>query len=173
MVLLVVDTQELIITNNLFMFETLVYNVKLLIKSARDNNVEVIYVVHDDGAESDLTQGKDGFEIYKEFKPLDFEKIFVKTVNSAFKNTGLLDYLKDKNENDIVVTGLQTDLCIDATVKCGFEHGFNVIIPQYANSTVDNRFMTGEQSYKYYNEFIWQNRYAKSLTIDETVKLFR
>lgn len=34
----------------------------------------------------DLTQGKEGFEIYEEFKPFVKEKIFIKTVNSAFRD---------------------------------------------------------------------------------------
>ena len=47
----------------------------------------------------------------------------------------------------VAVVGLQTDYCIDATIKCGFEeHGFKMIAPENANSTFDNAFMTGEQS---------------------------
>ena len=30
-----------------------------------------------------------------------------------------------------------------------------MIVPAYANSTLDNEYMTGEQSYHYYNEFLW------------------
>jgi Amidases related to nicotinamidase len=47
----------------------------------------------------------------------------IKNVNSAFRDTGLLDYLHEKEEDTIIIVGLQTDYCIDATVKCGFEHG--------------------------------------------------
>lgn len=60
----------------------------------------------------------------------------------------------EKNIHTVAVVGLQTDYCIDATIKCGFEHGFKVIVPKNVNSTFDNAFMTGEQSYKYYNEFM-------------------
>ena len=49
MVLLVVDTQNLIMNNDLYEFQTLVYRIKTLIKEARNNNIEVIYVRHDDG----------------------------------------------------------------------------------------------------------------------------
>ena len=38
-----------------------------------------------------------------------------------------------------------------------------MIVPTNTNSTVDNAFTTGEQSYKYYNEFIWKGRYAESV----------
>lgn len=44
MVLLVVDTQKLITNKELYNFELFVSNVKKLINTARDNNIEVIYV---------------------------------------------------------------------------------------------------------------------------------
>ena len=30
-------------------------------------------------------------------------------------------------------------------------------------------FMTGEQSYKYYNEFMWKGRYAECISVEETI----
>lgn len=79
-----------------------------------------------------MTKGTPGFEIYEGFAPRPGEKIFVKTVNSSFKGTGLLEYLVEKNIRTVAVVELQTDYCIDATIKCGFEHGFKIIVPENA-----------------------------------------
>lgn len=173
MVLLVVDVQKLITNENLYNFNAFISNVKLLIDKARENNIEVIYIRHDDGIGQALTKGTDGFEIYEDIAPAWNERIFDKFVNSAFNGTGLLEYLRSKGEKDIVVVGLQTEYCIDATVKCGFEHGFKVLVPEYANTTFDNDFMSGEQSYRYYNEFMWKNRYAECISIKETIDRFK
>lgn len=171
MVLLVIDAQEQITNEKLYNFEGFVDSVKRLIAAARANGVEVIYVRHDDGAAPGLVKGTDGFEVYSGFAPAPEEKIYDKTVNSAFRNTGLLEYLRGKDVRRVIVTGLQTDYCIDASVKCAFEHGFEVIVPHDANSTTDNAFMSGEQSYKYYNDFMWKNRYARCISVDETINL--
>ncbi len=171
MVLLIVDAQKLITTDKLYCFEKFVCNVKSLINTARENKIEVIFIRHDDGEGMPLSVGTEGFEIYDEFMPLSDEKIFDKTVNSPFRDTGLLEYLRSKNVKSIIVAGLQTDYCIDATVKCGFEHGFDVIVPAYANSTFDNEFISAESSYRYYNEFMWKNRYAKCISLDDTLAL--
>ena len=170
MVLLVIDTQKLITNEKLYEFDIFVSNVKELINNARENNIEVIYVRHDDGEGNELTKGTEGFEIFEEFKPIKGEKIFDKNVNSAFKGTGLLEYLRNKSEKELIVVGLQTDYCIDATIKCGFEHGFHIIVPAYANTTVNNIFMSAEESYKYHNEFMWNKRYAECISIYETIK---
>lgn len=170
MVLLVVDTQKLITNDELYMFNRFVENVSELIKAARENSVEVIFVRHDDGKGNALSKGTDGFEIYDGFKPSDGEKIFDKTVNSPFRQTGLLEYLRSIGEKEIIVVGLQTDYCIDATIKCGFEHGFKMIVPEYCNTTFDNDFISAEKSYKYYNEFIWKNRYAECVSVERAHK---
>lgn len=173
MVLLVIDTQNLITNQDLYNFNGFETAVKTLISAARENGIEVIYVRHDDGAGAELTKGTSGFEIYEGFSPQPGEKIFDKTVNSSFKGTGLLEYLTEKSVQAVVVAGLQTDYCIDATIKCGFEHGFKMIVPENANSTFNNAFMTGEQSYKYYNEFMWKGRYAECISVEETIERMR
>lgn len=169
MILLVVDTQKLITNSKLYQFELFESQVKKLINTARSKGVEVIFVRHEDGAGNELNKGTDGFEIYDGFKPADGEMIFDKTVNSSFKDTGLLEYLRSKNETTIIVVGLQTDYCIDATIKAGFEHDFKMIVPADANSTFDNPYMSAEQTYRYYNEFMWNKRYAECISFEETI----
>lgn len=171
MVLLVVDTQKAITNNKLYQFEIFEYRVRELIHKARQNGIEVIFVRHDDGPGNELTKGNEGFEIYEKFKPINNELIFDKTVNSSFKDTGLLEYLIHKGENTVIIVGLQTDYCIDATIKAGFEHGFKVIVPENTNSTFDNNYMSAEQTYNYYNKFMWNKRYAQCISFEEVLKL--
>ena len=49
MVLLVVDTQKGIVDERLYAFEKFVSNIKELIRTAREQGIEVVYVQHDDG----------------------------------------------------------------------------------------------------------------------------
>lgn len=170
MVLLVVDTQRLITNQGLYEFELFKENVKRLIYAAREGGREVIYVRHED---EEMARGTEDFEIYDEFAPVKDERIFDKRANSAFKDTGLSEYLREKGETEIMVVGLQTDYCIDATVKCGFEHGFKIIVPEYANSTFDNEFMTAEKTYRYYNDFMWNGRYAKCVCMKEAQEMLK
>lgn len=72
-----------------------------------------------------------------------------------------------------MITGLQTDYCIDATIKCGFEHGFEIVVPAYCNTTVDNEYMTAEQSYKYYNEKMWSSRYSRCVSLTRHAICFK
>ena len=83
---------------------------------------------------------------------------------------------RKQSESDVkdfslgTIAGLMTDYSFDATVKCGFEHGFSIIVPKHANTTTDNEYMTGKQTYEYYNGFIWQGRYAHCISPEETIE---
>lgn len=85
MVLLVVDTQKGIVDERLYAFEKFVSNIRELIRTAREQGIEVVYVQHDDGPGTGFSIGDDEFEVYSEFAPLPTERRFVKTVCSAFK----------------------------------------------------------------------------------------
>ena len=86
-------------------------------------------------------------------------------------NKDFTDYVKD--ENTLMIVGLQTNFCIDATVKSAFERGYKVIVPQGANSTFDNDYMSGEETYKYYNDMMWPKRFATCVSVDEAIKLMQ
>ena len=166
MVLLVVDCQKALITDELLWKQIFIQNVKDMIAAARKNHVEVIHVIHDDGAGRELTHGMPGFEIYDEFRPESGERVFEKCCNSAFRNTGLDVYLREKQETEVMVVGLQSDMCINATVIAGFEKGFHMIVPAFCNSTFDNCMLDAETSYRYYNEFLWPDRFAECACIN-------
>lgn len=171
MKLLVIDIQKGITDNRLYNFESFIDNTIEIIKAARDNKKEVIYFQHDDGPGTGFSIGDEDFEIANQVKPMNGEKVFVKDINSCFRNKEFADYIKD--EDTLIIVGLQTNFCIDATVKSAFERGYKVIIPQGANSTFDNDYMNGENTYKYYNNMMWPKRFAACISVDETIKMLK
>ena len=171
MILLVVDVQKGITNEKLYAFDEFKKNITRLIEEARKNQIEVVYVRHDDGEGSGFSKGDKAFEIFDEITPQDGEKIFDKKVNSCLnRNVGLIEYLVNKQVHSLIITGLQTDYCIDATVKSAFENGFEVIVPAGCNSTCDNAYMDADTTYKFYNESMWPSRYANCISLDETIQ---
>ncbi len=171
MKLIVIDIQKGITDERLYDFEGFIKNVASVIDAARKNNVEVIYVQHDDGPGTGFSIGDEEFEIADQVAPQEGDKVFIKTINSCFGNTDLVDYLSKSGEKDLMIVGLQTNFCIDASVKSAFERGYKVIIPAGTNSTFDNDYMDGETTYKYYNEMMWPERFASCISVNEVITM--
>lgn len=170
-VLLVVDVQNALIKKHPYYERRVIENIKKLILTARDNNKEVIYVRHDDGKGTDLEKGTEGWQIYNDIAPDSSEVIVEKEYNSAFHKTGLREYLEDKKIDTIILVGLQTEYCIDATLKSAFDYGYNIIIPKETNTTFDNEYLSGEKLYEFYNYKIWNKRFANVLSMDDVMKI--
>ena len=170
MKLVVVDMQKGLVVDGLYFLSSFVKNVSILIDAARKNKVEVIYIQHDDGEGSGLSIGDKDFEIADQVKPKKNEKVFVKTARSCFSNKLFEEYLEDNNESELMIVGLQTEFCIDATVKSAFEKGYKVYLPHGTNSTFDNDYLSGEKTIKFYNEWIWPG-IAECITVKKALKL--
>ena len=171
MILLVIDVQKALVVDELYDCKSFLSKVKKLVNVARKNSVEVIFVKHDAGKGSGFSIGDKGFEIVEEVKPIEGEKIFVKTINTCFGNKDFSEYLKQRNDKELMVVGLQTDFCIDATIKSAFERGYKVYVPQGSNSTFDNDYMEAKKAIKYFNKWIWNGTFAECISISNALEM--
>jgi len=170
MALLVIDFQNALVLAKPFDIEKVISNIKRIIKTCRENNVEVIYVQHNEKIGDELEPNSEGWKIYKEVSPNADEKIINKTYNSAFKETNLKEYLDNKGINQLVITGMQTEFCIDTTCKVAFEYGYNLIIPEKTNTTFKNGNISAEDLYEFYNFNIFNGRFATVESMEKTIE---
>ena len=173
MKLIVIDMQKALMDDELYNLNGLLENVSKLIEAARANRVEVIYVQHDAGEGSGFSVGDEAFEIADEVAPQAGEKVFVKRASSSFTNREFATYLEKEEGDTLLIVGLQTNFCIDATVKSAFERGYDVFIPEGTNSTFDNDYMTGETTYNYYMNEVWPDLFADCVSMDEALEMIR
>ena len=170
MILLVIDMQKGLVNEDLYAFDTFIDRTVRLVDTARKNNVEVIFIQHDAGLDSGMSVGDEDFEIVDQIRPQKGEKVFSKTINSCFGNKEFKEYMENMDDKRLMIVGLQTNYCIDCTVKSAFERGYKVIIPEGTNSTFDNDYMTGETTVRYYNEDVWEEL-VEAVTIEEAIAL--
>lgn len=170
MVLLVVDVQNAIVMEHPYEEEKVLGNIRALIAQARKNNIEVIYVRHDDGVGTEFEVGSETWQIHAAVAPKDDEKIVDKQFNSAFHNTNLQAYLTEKGVDTIMLVGMQTEYCIDATVRSAFDLNYKIFVPEQTNTSFDNPYMQAQQLIDYYNTFIWNGRYAQLLPMEEALQ---
>ena len=168
--LLIVDVQEALIGGHPYDEENFLERLKTVIAAARDTGVDVAFVRHDEGKGGELREGGPGFEIHPAIAPMRGEMVFNKHYNSAFKETELLKYLNVRGIERIVLMGMQTEYCIDATCKAAFEHGFNVVMPEGGSTTYDNPYISGENLVKFYEQRIWNRNFARVLPMRDALE---
>lgn len=168
--LLLIDIQSSLIEDHPDHEQSLIHDIQTLLTKARETKMEVIFVRHDDGVGTTLTKGMTGWDIYEGLQPLPSEKIFDKFYNSAFKETGLQAYLKEKDIQTLIITGLQCEYCIDTTIRVAFELGYQLLVPKGCTSTFSNTYLSGEQLVSYYEQTLWNHRFATIVDVDHIVK---
>ena len=171
MKLIVIDMQKALMDDELYHRDSLLENIKKLIAAARASHAEVIYVQHDAGPGTGFSVGDEAFEIADEVAPRQDEKVFVKTINSCFGNKAFAACLEEAKDETLMIVGLQTNFCIDATVKSAFERGYRVIVPEGTNSTFDNPYMSAETTCAYYFNEVWPDLFAECVSFDEALAL--
>lgn len=113
-------------------------NMAVLLAEWRRNSFPVIHVKHNSTEpNSTLRPEQPGNEIKDVVKPIPDEKLFEKTVNSAFIGTGLEDYLRSSEIQNLVMVGLTTDHCVSTSVRMASNLGFNVILVEDATATFE------------------------------------
>lgn len=102
---------------------------------------------------------------------LEYNQQSLNSLSHKLKASELREYLENKKIDTIILVGLQTEYCMDATLKSAFDYEYKIIIPEETNSTFDNEYLSGEKLYKFYNYKIWDKRFADVLSIDEAIKI--
>jgi len=116
-----------------------------LLAAWRAQKWPVIHVQHHStNPESPLRPNQPGCEFKPEAQPLPGEKVFSKTVNSAFIGTDLEKYLHERGWNALTIVGLTTDHCVSTTTRMAGNLGFNVQLVGDATATFERRDVDGE-----------------------------
>jgi len=106
-------------------------NIKKILTRFRSGNKHVIHIRHN---------SKKGGKIYELLTPLKNEKVISKNFANSFKDTDLLSHLNKNGISRLVVTGMQTHMCVEATVRAAADYGFKCIVISDCCATRDLKF---------------------------------
>ncbi|MFC5703729.1 isochorismatase family cysteine hydrolase [Cohnella faecalis] len=96
-------------------------------------HLQLIYLEDDPRAERyngvlPVTRGSEGAKILAEALE-DTDIVLEKNKDSGFYGTDLEERLRNLGVDTIIITGMQTQICVQTTAADGFFRGFNVVVP--------------------------------------------
>jgi nicotinamidase-related amidase len=139
--LMVIDVQKDVVGEALNT-DGVVRNINSLIEKARASNTPIIWVQHSDDY---LVQGTDGWEFVDELKPNTQDLRIYKTEPSSFVGTPLHEELQSRGIKSLIITGAQTDMCVNATSNDAAAMGYHVTLASDSHTTVDTPSQTAQQ----------------------------
>ena len=150
--LLVIDMQEFFLDPDSPTFtcggNAILPNVKQLITAYRKQNLPVIYtrhVHHPKGLDAGIMgwwwdgmclEGSPESEIHHEISPLPDEKVVLKHRYSAFYNTDLETILRCLKIQDLVFTGIMTNLCCESTARDAYFRDYRIFFLADATGSI-------------------------------------
>lgn len=170
--LLVIDMQEALFAAAPFQAALLRRTVAQLLAAARAASLPLALVQHEDGS-GELVRGSAGWQLIEECRPQAGEALFAKHHNSAFKETGLREWLAAGGIERLVVVGMQTEYCIETTVRVAYEYGFEIWLPEEGNSTLPGRELSAEALWRHHNRDIMQGRFARHMSAAEIIRYWQ
>ncbi|SFS53448.1 cysteine hydrolase family protein [Paenibacillus sp. BC26] len=145
--LLVIDVQSAMFAESYPVYngEVLLERINGLLAKARAADVPVIYVQHNEGEGEELETGSPNWEIHAAIAPVGDEPRIQKYKPDSFHETDLQQVLKERGVGKLVIAGLQTDMCVNATTNRASELGYEIIVAGDAHSTWGSGGLTAEE----------------------------
>jgi len=114
----------------------------MLLQCFREHSGHHIHIQHI-SLEPDATffiKGDNGSDIHDSVAHFVGEPIVYKHYPNSFRETNLLELLKEWGIERVVITGMMTHMCVDATARAAADLGFKVIIAEDSCATRDLKY---------------------------------
>jgi len=108
----------------------------------RDAGEPVVHLKHvwDEPEATFMRPGTEGVEIHPLVEPAEGEPVIEKAAPNGFVDTGLEERLRAAGIDSLVVAGMMSSMCVDATVRAAADLGFDVTVVHDACAAPDLSF---------------------------------
>lgn len=170
--LLVIDMQNLLIDLHPLHYSEIREKVAALMKAAHAARLPIVLIRHTETAEGGLVEGTREWGFDSLLEGLPHDRMMNKTDFSAFFHTDLDTYLQERGITHVLVAGMQTEYCIDSTIKGGYERGFKMQVVSDCVTTLPGSVLTPEQLNEHYRRAVYPN-FAECKTAEEWISTWK
>lgn len=122
-----------------------------LIAQAHASRIPIIYVQNAGGLGDPDEPGTPGWHIHPQIAPTVGDVVIQKSTPDAFHETNLQGELKARGVSEVILAGMQTELCIAATCRRAADLGYEVTLVQDGHSTFDFKGQKAAEAIEHYN----------------------
>lgn len=134
--LLIIDAQ-IAMLQGAYLADDVVSAINEALRRARAIKAPVVFLRHSHASFAPMMKGAATWEIDPRVAPEAGEVVLDKRASDGFWETDLEETLQDLDVSRIVVAGLQTEFCVDATCRAALSRGFDVTLVIDGHTTGD------------------------------------
>lgn len=151
--LLIIDVQHGLCTGRWAAFDigNVIERINALSQRARAAQQPVVLVQHEE-AEGPLVHGSEGWQLDARLSQAASDLRIRKRTPNSFHDTPLHPLLQQRGVNRVVVCGLQSEFCVDTTVRQALPLGYHVVLAADAHSTLDTETLSAAQITAHHND---------------------
>lgn len=148
---------------------------KKVLDYCRQQGITIVHIQHLSNREGAgfFVSGTQGADIHPNVKPLKNEKVITKHFPNSFRDTGLQEFLQEQNITNLILCGMMTSMCVDATTRAAKDLGYECTLIGDAcaapDLTLEGKTVNGKDVHTAFlaalNYF-----YAKVVSAEEFVK---
>lgn len=144
--LLIIDVQHALCRGDeaAFDIDRVVERINTVSAAARAAGAPVVLIQHEED-EGPFQFGSEGWQLFGGLATQPGDLPLRKRATDSFHETGLQALLQQRGISRLVVCGLQSDFCVDSTIRRALALGYDVTLVADAHSTLDNAVLSAAQ----------------------------
>ena len=132
--LIVIDMQEAILAACVDV-PGVIERINELLGQARQSGAPIFFIQHEDAEDPDLTAGSPGWRLAPTLDRRDGDAVVAKMYRDSFAATRLDTLLAGSGVRRLIVTGAQSQYCVQTTALSALHHGYDVTLVGDAHTT--------------------------------------
>lgn len=152
--LIIIDVQTALCSGEYKTFdcENVIKRINQVSEKARLAGVPVILVQHESTEDELFRNGSPGWQLAESLVRAQTDILIGKKATDSFHNTELEETLRKLGVDRLVVCGMQSDFCVDTSIRRALALGYPVDLISDGHTTVDNGILTASQITAHHNQ---------------------
>lgn len=151
--MLIIDVQQVLCSGEQAAYEVerVIDRINLVSRKARAAGAPVVVIQHETQG-GGMDYGTENWTLAPALETQAGDIRFRKTATDSFHRTKLHELLQSRCITSLVICGLQSEFCVDTTIRRAMALGYPVVLVSDGHSTVDNGILSAAQISAHHNK---------------------
>jgi nicotinamidase-related amidase len=113
-------------------------NINQVISKTRASGGLIVFIQHCHSSYKPLMKGNSGWQVHPSLSIAEGDLFIEKSASDSFYQTSLHTDLESRGIDHLIVTGLQSEYCVDTTCRSALSKGYSITLVSDAHTTGDS-----------------------------------